>query len=240
MNDTHWRERELLDTKGRLDDAIEEARAHGDIDLAADKAGLDKRHLRLLAVYDGADPGVLEASTALQLAQAEGRGNQKGYAKRIFLASLSRHASVSEAVASQRWYCRNWFHEERGRDPEFDAAWSEAVEEAVDGLRLEAWRRGAEGVLEPVTHQGQFQYQENPETGEVERVAVRKFSDGLLTTLLKRYDPAFRERQGIDLTASVEGGLTQDAAAKALGKLSAEELAVLTKLVGDADGPDQD
>lgn len=235
MRDTHWREYALLDTPGRLDDAIEDVRAHGDIDLAADRTGLDKKHLRLLAVYGGDDGRLLEASMALQLAQAEGRGNQKGYAKRIFLAALSRHASVSEAVASQRWYSRDFFNSQREKDPEFDAAWEEALEAAVDKLRLEAWRRGAEGVLEPVTYQGEFCYQRNKITGEVEQVAVRKYSDGLLTTLLKRYDPAFRERTGVDLTASIEGGLTQDAAAKALGKLSADELAVLTKLIDGAE-----
>jgi hypothetical protein len=240
MKDTHWREHALLDTPNRLDDAIEDVRAHGDIDLAADRTGLDGKHLRLLAIYGGDDARLLEASMALQLAQAEGKGNQKGYAKRIFLAALSRHASVAEATASQRWFSRDFFNSQREKDPAFDAAWEEALEVAVDKLRLEAWRRGAEGVLEPVTYQGEFTYQVNKVTGETEQVAVRKYSDGLLTTLLKRYDPAFRERTGVDLTASIEGGLTQDAAAKALGELSAEELAVLTKLIDGAESPGGD
>lgn len=240
MSESHWRERALLDTPKKLDFALEELRAHGDIGLAADKAGLDGKHLRLLALYEGGDAGLLDWAMALEMAQAEGKGNQANYAKRIFLAALSRHASVVEAVASQRWYSRSWFDTERRTDPAFDADWSEAVEAAVDRLRLEAWRRGADGVLEPVTYQGEFCYQENPLTGEREQVAVRKYSDGLLQTLLKRYDPAFRERTGVDLTASVEGGLTQDAAVKALGQLSDEELAVLTKLVDSADGPEQD
>lgn len=240
MTDSHWKERSLLDTPRKLDFALEELRAHGDIGLAADKAGLDRGHLRLLSLYEGDDAALLDWATALELAMAEGKGNQANYAKRIFLAALSRHASVVEAVASQRWYSRSWFDTERGKDPSFDADWAEAVETAVDGLRLEAWRRGAEGVEEPVTYQGEYSYTLNPDTGKHEMTVVRKYSDGLLTTLLKRYDPAFRERQGIDLTASVEGGLTQDAAIKALGGLTAEELAVLTKLVDGADGPQQD
>lgn len=236
MKSAHWREYGLLEVPEKLDAAIEEARAHGDIDLAADKIGLNKKHLRLLAVYDGEDWGLLEASLALQLAQQEGKGNQKNYAKSIFLGALSRHASVVEAVASQRWFSRNFFNEERTKDPTFDAAWEEAIGDAVDSLRLEAWRRGAKGVDEPTTYQGEFCYEIDRETGERKQVVVRKYSDGLLTTLLKRYDPAFRERTGVDLTAAVEGGLTQDAAVKALGKLSAEELAVLNKLVDGADG----
>jgi hypothetical protein len=240
MKSTHWRERALLDTPKKLDFALEELRAHGDIGLAADKAGLDGKHLRLLALYEGDDAGLLDWALAFDMAQAEGKGNQANYAKRIFLASLSRHASVVEAVASQRWYSRSWFDTERVKDPAFDADWAEAVETAVDKLRLEAWRRGAEGVDEPVTYQGEFCYEIDRDTGERRRVVVRKYSDGLLTTLLKRYDPAFRERQGIDLSASVEGGLTQDAAVKALGQLSVEELAVLNKLVDSADGPESE
>lgn len=240
MTDSHWREYALLDTPKKLDFAIEELKAHGDIRLAASKAGLDGKHLMLLALYEGEDAKLLDWTIAIEMAQAEGKVNQANYAKQIFLAALSRHASVVEAVASQRWYSRSWFDTERSKDPAFDADWQEAIETAVDRLRREAWRRGAEGIEEPVTYQGEFCYEWDKETGERRQIVVRKFSDGLLTTLLKRYDPAFRERQGIDLTASVEGGLTQDAAVKALGQLSPEELTVLNKLVDGADESQQD
>lgn len=218
-----------------------ELRAHGDVDLAADKAGVDRRLARRLVLYSGDDVELMEASIAMQLAQVEGKGNQRNYAKQMFLQALERHASVSEAVASQKWYTRNAFDTWKLRDPEFELAWNEAVENAIDRLRREAWRRGAEGYDEPVTHLGQYCYEDviDPDTGlptgERRQVKIRKFSDGLLTTLLKRYDPAFRERTGIDLTASIEGGITQEAAIKALGQLSAEELAALTKLLDVTD-----
>jgi len=240
MSDTHWREYSLLDYPKKLDFALEELRAHGDVELAADKAGLDGKHVRLLVLYEGDDVSLLDWAMAFEMAQAEGKGNQARYAKQIFLGSLTRHASVIEAVASQRWYSRSWFDIERGKDPAFDADWTEAIETAVDKLRLEAWRRGAEGVDEPVTYQGEYSYTTHPTTGEPEKTVVRKYSDGLLKLLLKRYDPAFRERTGVDLTASVDGGLTQDAAMKALGQLKPEELAVLQKVVDEADGPDQE
>ena len=223
-----------------LDAVIEDVRAHGDINLSADRAGVEPFRIRGLLTYVGDDPQLIEASTALQLAQVEGKRNQKNYAKQRFLSTLERRASVSEAVASQPWYTKSFFETWRMKDVEFDRAWCEAIERAVDGLRSEAWRRGAEGVDEPVTHLGHYCYDEDPDTGQKRQVVIRKYSDGLLTTLLKRYDPAFRERMGVDLSASVEGGLTQDAAMKALGELSPDELSSLSKLleVSETDEPD--
>jgi hypothetical protein len=231
MKRSYWREEGLLKFRLRLNDAIEETRAHGDLTLAAVIADLDLKALQLLLIYDGDNPLVSEASLALYAAQQEGKQNRREYAKRIFLDALSRHASIVEAVASQKWFSRQVFERERINDPEFDLAWTLAMETAVDKLRAEAWRRGAEGVEEPVVYKGEFSYQSNPETGEKEQVAVKKYSDAVLLALLKRYDPAFRERTGVDLTASVEGGLTQEAAVKALSQLSSEELTVLNKIL---------
>lgn len=215
----------------KVDYLLAELRAHGDLDLAATRAGIPPLTARRIAVYAGDDVRILEMSLAIELAQTEGRGNQKNYAKQLFLQALERHASVPEAVASQKWYTRNFFDTWKLKDPEFELQWNEAIERAIDKLRREAWRRGAEGYEEPVTHLGQFCYEYDEDTGDKKQVKVRKFSDGLLTTLLKRYDPAFRERMGVDMTASIEGGVTQDAAIKALGQLSPDELAALTKLL---------
>lgn len=215
---------------------LAELRAHGDLDLAAIRAGIKPLLARSLAVYAGDDADLLEISLAIELAQAEGKANQKNYAKQLFLQALERHASVPEAVASQKWYTRSFFDTWKQKDPEFELQWNEAMERAVDKLRREAWRRGAEGYDEPIIHLGQYCYEFDEDTGDKKQVVIRKFSDGLLTTLLKRYDPAFRERMGVDMTASIDGGLTQDAAIKALGQLSAEELATLSKLLDVAEG----
>jgi hypothetical protein len=222
----------LMTTDAALVDKIlVDLRLHGDSDLTASRTGVPATDLRKLLVYTGPSSHLRELSVDMQLAQAEGRGNQKHYAKTMFLDALSRHASVVEAVASQRWYSFEFFETWRAKDTEFALQWERALERAVDSLRREAWRRGAEGYDEPVTHKGQYCYQDDPVTGKPEMVTVRKYSDHLLTTMLKRYDPAFRERIGVDTTAAIEGGLTQDAAMAALSKLSAEELAVLNKLL---------
>jgi hypothetical protein len=63
----------------------------------------------------------------------------------------------------------------RARDPDFEAACDEALEEAYDTLEAEARRRAFEGTDEPVWHQG------------VQCGTVRKYSDSLAQFLLKGY-----------------------------------------------------
>src|SRR5690606_18484748 len=71
----------------------------------------------------------------------------------------------------------------RKEDPDFAAAWDEAMEQASDALEVEARRRAIEGWDEPVFYQGM-------ETG-----MVRKFSDTLLIFLLKGARPEkYRDR----------------------------------------------
>jgi hypothetical protein len=241
----HWREEELVKWHPiKFDEILDVLRIHGDLDLAADRIGVSREAIRRLAVYNGDDEVLLEAALALQLAQQEGRGQQKEYAKRLFIAGLAQRASVEDGLTSQKWYSREFFYQERGRDPAFDAEWELAVERAVDRLRTEAWRRGVDGVEEPVVYQGGLCYEIDRETGERRQIVIRRFSDNLLQSLLKRYDPQFRERIGVDQTASIEGGLTQDAAMAALGRLSSDELEALTHLLDAAeeasDGPATD
>ncbi len=66
-----------------------------------------------------------------------------------------------------------------GRESSMDFAlrWDEAIEEAVGSLEEEVWRRGMEGVKEPVFYRGR-------KVGE-----IRRYSDGLLILLLKAHRP---------------------------------------------------
>lgn len=65
----------------------------------------------------------------------------------------------------------------RAEDPEFAAAWSAAVEEGIDRLENEAYRRAVEGVERPVFQGGQC-------VGH-----TQEYSDNLLTLLLKGRRP---------------------------------------------------
>lgn len=71
----------------------------------------------------------------------------------------------------------------RRRDPEFAEAYEEAKQIAAQNLEDEAYRRAVEGVDEPVFFKGD-------ECG-----TVKKYSDSLLTTLLKgNFPEKYRER----------------------------------------------
>ncbi len=65
----------------------------------------------------------------------------------------------------------------RKKDPEFNKKVLNAIDEGYDMLEEEARRRAVDGVVEPVWYKGE-------QVG-----GIRKYSDGLLTTLLKAYRP---------------------------------------------------
>lgn len=75
----------------------------------------------------------------------------------------------------------------RKDDPEFAAAWDEAIEQSADALEVEARRRALDGWDEPVFYQG------------IETGLVRKYSDTLLIFLLKGARPEkYRDRQQLE------------------------------------------
>ena len=65
----------------------------------------------------------------------------------------------------------------RKKDPKFDSSVKEAIECGYDMLEEEARRRAVDGVLEPVFFRGE-------EVG-----SIRRYSDQLLSQLLKGYRP---------------------------------------------------
>lgn len=102
--------------------------------------------------------------------------------KRAFLAALAKTGNI--AAASRAARCdRSCYYDWRKGDKAFAEAAKAALEEAADLLELEARRRAADGVLEPVFYRGR-------------KVAlVKRYSDTLLIFLLKGIRPEkFRER----------------------------------------------
>ncbi len=110
--------------------------------------------------------------------------NRKKLTKRkrdTFLAVLREKANASAAaraigVSPQALYIYKDLH------PTFAAEWKSAVDEAVDKLEQEAWRRACDGVDKPVHYKG-------------ERVdTIREYSDALLMFLLRGHRPqVYRE-----------------------------------------------
>lgn len=119
-----------------------------------------------------------------------------------FLASLALTGNVSEAARAAS-IDRTTAYAARETDEAFAAAWTGAIDEATDHLEAEARRRAVDGVTEPVFYQG------------VQCGVVRRYSDGLLQTLLKAHRPEkYRDRSAVELTG--KGGGPVETAAQVL------------------------
>ena len=93
-----------------------------------------------------------------------------------FLAALEQCGNVSEA-ARRSGLARQRAYEFRRSDPEFAAAWAEALDDAIDRLAMEARRRAVDGEPRPVVYRGQV-------------VGLsRHYSDRLLMFLLGAHRP---------------------------------------------------
>jgi hypothetical protein len=127
--------------------------------------------------------------------------------KPIFLAFLRDVPVVSSAVFAAGLDARSTAYRARETDPEFAAAWDDAMETGVDMAEREAFRRAVEGYEDPVVDKGQLCYRmqrvltedpDNPDgpakvswtpilgpDGQPIPLTVRKHSDSLLTLFLK-------------------------------------------------------
>ena len=89
-----------------------------------------------------------------------------------------REATLSFTFIARVARCgRRTVYEWLAADERFKALYSEAQEDAIDQIELEARRRAVDGVDVPVFH------------GGVQIGAIRRYSDNLLIRLLKRARP---------------------------------------------------
>lgn len=104
-----------------------------------------------------------------------------------FLKALKETCNVTLA-ARAAGAGRRTVYEHREKDPDFRAAWEEALEEAVDVLEAEVHRRAFTGIEKPVFYGG-------------EKIAtVREYSDRLAVFLLKAHRPGkYADRGAVDI-----------------------------------------
>lgn len=103
-------------------------------------------------------------------------------AKSRFLAEFAQRGNVLHGCAAAG-VARSTYYDWMKIDVVFQVLSAEAKEDAADRLVSEAWRRGHDGVLEPV-------YQGGEQVG-----SIRKYSDTLLLALLRALRPSeFRDR----------------------------------------------
>jgi hypothetical protein len=120
---------------------------------------------------------------------------QKKTLQERFLDSLAKTGNISAACRASG-FPRKSAYRLREEDPDFAAAWEQALEEAVESLEQEAWRRAAKGSLKPVFQGGQ-------EVGQ-----IREYSDTLMIFLLKGHKPdKYRENGRLEVTGKDGGSL---------------------------------
>jgi len=113
-----------------------------------------------------------------------------------FLAALSLNANVTQSAIAAG-VSRSSVYLHRDADEDFKKAWDDAIEQAVDRLEAEAWRRAFEGTTEPIYSQGKY---------VADRVV---YSDGLMTTLLKAHRPEkYKDRSQQEVTGKDGKALT--------------------------------
>ena len=137
-----------------------------------------------------------------------------------FFAALENGHPVRGACEAAG-YARRCVYRWRKEDPDFAAAWAEAMAIAGDLLEEEADRRGRDGYDEPVFYQGE------------ERGAKRRYWDVLLLARLKAVRPdQYRERINMpsfgqqNVTVVIRDFDSEDAMLRLVSekKLSADEL----------------
>ena len=140
--------------------------------------------------------------------------------KQRFLEELARTGIIAEAARLASPHAKagaiSTFYSERDRDPEFAAAWKDAVEHATGIVEREAFRRAVEGWDEP-TRFG----------------PVRKHSDRLLELMLKARNPQYREHRKYEVDAKTE--VKEEPLD--LSHLSDRKLELLRELLEDDESP---
>lgn len=116
--------------------------------------------------------------------------------KAVFLSELSKHGIVSAAARAASPHaqgtCAPSFYILRRNDPEFAAAWDDAIEQATGSVELELHRRAVEGYEEPVYQRGEL-------VG-----TITKYSDRLLEIRAKALMPnKYIERRAVELSANL-------------------------------------
>lgn len=118
-------------------------------------------------------------------------------ARATFLKELAKRANISDAAkaaAINRSTAYRW----RNAEPDFKAAWDEALETAIDAMEREAHRRAFTGIKKPII--GRVGKDKD---GIVTHVT--EYSDGLATLLLKAHRPEkYRERTDVQHSGKIE------------------------------------
>ena len=110
-----------------------------------------------------------------------------------FLAAIRVMPNVTRAAHAAKIH-KSQHYAKLKSSPEYAAAFPQALQMGYDALSDVAVTRATDGWEEPVIYQGRIALQENPGTGKVVAVTVRRIDNQLLRFILERRHPEYRER----------------------------------------------
>ena len=126
--------------------------------------------------------------------------------KRRFLEKLAEYGSAGRSAlevspnASGKASAASAFYRERNADPDFAAAWDEALEHFADRVEEEIIRRAITGVSSPILYRGEKVI--DPDTGAP--LTETQYSDKLLELLAKATNEKFRDKRTVDINVDIE------------------------------------
>jgi len=110
-----------------------------------------------------------------------------------FLAAIHVMPNVTRAAKAAK-INKSQHYATLKSSPEYAAAFREALQMGFDALADVAVTRATDGWEEPIVYQGRIAVQEDPSTGKVVPVTVRKIDNQMLRFILDRRHPEYRER----------------------------------------------
>jgi hypothetical protein len=154
--------------------------------------------------------------------------------QRAFLAAYAKCGNITRAAALAK--VARSRHYEWLSDPDYEAAFAAAGEEACDLLEAEARRRAVDGIEEPVVYQGELSVRRDSLGRRTAHpLTIRRYSDVLLIFLLKAQRPdKYRDNWRGELTGPGGAPLGAKPGALDLSNLSDADLSTLRGLTQKA------
>ena len=118
-----------------------------------------------------------------------------------FLAAIRVMPNVTRAARAAKIHKAQHYFKLKS-SPEYAAAFQEALQMGYDALSDVAVTRATDGWEELIVYQGKIALQEEPGTGKVVLVTVRRIDNQLLRFILERRHPEYRER--VEESAAVD------------------------------------
>lgn len=110
-----------------------------------------------------------------------------------FLAAIRVMPNVTRAAHAAKIH-KSQHYLKLKSSPEYAAAFQQALQMGYDALSDVAVTRATDGWEELIVYQGKIVLQEDPGTGKVVPVTVRRIDNQLLRFILERRHPEYRER----------------------------------------------